>query len=152
MPTKRDTAPAFLGSERLTTTMKDSRATVFRTVVILVILFVVGGIAYGRYQEKNAANDPRYALAQCLTDKGVKFYGAYWCPHCQQQKKLFGGAMKNVTYVECAVPGDGGQTQACKDAGIESYPTWVFPDGSKTTGEQQLKDLGDKVGCEYSGK
>jgi len=28
-------------------------------------------------------------FAQCLTDKGVKMYGAYWCPHCQAQKALF---------------------------------------------------------------
>jgi len=22
------------------------------------------------------------ALAECLTESGAKFYGAYWCPHC----------------------------------------------------------------------
>lgn len=132
--------------------MYDKRAIVFRAVVIAVIVFIAGAIAYGRFQEKNAPNDPRYAFAQCLTDKGVKFYGAYWCPHCQQQKKTFGAAMKNITYIECAVPGDTtAQTQACKDANITGYPTWVFPDGSRESGEQRLTDLADKSGCAYSG-
>jgi hypothetical protein len=30
------------------------------------------------------------ALAQHLLASGAKFYGAYWCSHCQKQKSLFG--------------------------------------------------------------
>ena len=28
-------------------------------------------------------------------------YGAYWCPHCQAQKKVFGESFQYVPYVEC---------------------------------------------------
>lgn len=92
------------------------------------------------------------AFAQCLTDKGVKMYGAYWCPHCQDQKKLFGDSFSKVTYVECAIPGDSsGVTKACKDAGIDGYPTWVMPDNSRLTGLQALQTLSDQSGCPLNG-
>lgn len=88
------------------------------------------------------------AFAQCLTDKGVKMYGAYWCPHCQDQKKLFGDSFDKITYVECAIPGDSsGVVRACKDAGIDGYPTWVLPDNSRLTGLQTLQALSDQTGC-----
>lgn len=66
------------------------------------------------------------SLAKCLSDKGVKMYGAYWCPHCQNQKKAFGDSFKYINYIECA-DGQNGQTQICKDNGITGYPTWEFP-------------------------
>src|SRR3989344_3569664 len=33
-------------------------------------------------------------FAQCLTDNGAKMFGAYWCPHCSDQKKMFGSSWK----------------------------------------------------------
>lgn len=66
------------------------------------------------------------ALAEHLTRSGVKFYGASWCPHCQQQKALFGAAAKYLPYIECSTGGVGTpQTQVCIDMGIKSYPTWI---------------------------
>lgn len=130
---------------------KDRRALVFRTAVILVIVAVVGAIAAVKMQERNAGPDPRFELAQCLTDKGVKFYGAYWCPHCQKQKKDFGKAFSKVTYVECAIQGSPQtQTPACKEAGITGYPTWTFENGDRLSGEQPLSDLAEKAGCTYT--
>lgn len=123
---------------------------IFRTAVIFAIIGTLGAFAYVRMTEKTAGPDPRVALAECLTEKGVKMYGAYWCPHCQKQKKLFGKAFEKVTYVECAVPGDPrSQTQACKDADIQSYPTWVFPDDKRVTGEQSLTQLAERADCPY---
>jgi rubredoxin len=133
---------------------KDKRALVFRIVVIAVLLGVVGAFAYTHYQESKTP-DHRGDLAQCLTDKGVKMYGAYWCPHCAAQKKDFGSAFKQVSYVECAIPGDpSSQTQACKDKNITGYPTWIFPahdgkDEERTSGEQKLTDLAEKAGCDW---
>jgi Zn ribbon nucleic-acid-binding protein len=124
---------------------RDKRAMIFRTIVITVIVAVVGAIAAMRYQEKKAGPDNRVGLAECLTQKGVKMYGAYWCPHCQKQKKIFGKAFSKVDYVECAVPGNPQQqVPACQDAGITGYPTWVF-----ASGDQPLKDLAEKAGCEF---
>lgn len=87
----------------------------------------------------------------CLKDAGVKFYGASWCPHCQRMKKLLGEAAFTPIYKECALPtkdGNFDQTQICKDAKIEGYPTFEFKDGSRITGEKTLKELADKAGCE----
>jgi glutaredoxin len=93
------------------------------------------------------APSPNDALAQCLTDKGVKMYGAWFCPHCAAQKEAFGTAFHNVTYVECAAP-DKSELQVCKDAGITGYPTWVFADGKRLNGEQPLATLAEKAGCD----
>ena len=41
------------------------------------------------------------ALARHLRETGAVMYGAYWCPHCTEQKALFGDAAKDVPYVEC---------------------------------------------------
>ncbi len=90
------------------------------------------------------------AFAQCLTDKGAVFYGAFWCQHCANQKELFGKSFSNIAYVECSTPDAKGQTQVCKDAKIEGYPTWEFADGSRVSGEQTLQSLADKTGCDVN--
>lgn len=42
------------------------------------------------------------SLAKCLSDKGVKMYGAFWCGHCQNQKAEFNGNLEKYNiYVEC---------------------------------------------------
>ncbi len=87
------------------------------------------------------------SFAQCLTDEGVKMYGAYWCPHCQRQKEMFDGAFDNATYVECSLPNRQGQTQVCKMEGISTYPTWEFSDGSRVEGVIQLQRLSNLTGC-----
>jgi thiol-disulfide isomerase/thioredoxin len=115
---------------------------------IIIALLVLGGVVWsllGRLAP--AASSDLVPFAQCLKDKGAVFYGAFWCPHCQNTKKMFGAAAANLPYVECSTPDAQGQTQVCKDNGIESYPTWVFPDGSRLSGEQTLQSLADKSGC-----
>lgn len=129
---------------------KNNKALIFQTAVILIIfLTVVAFILVRIMDKKEAATDNRYAFASCLTEKGVKMYGAYWCPHCQEQKKTFGKSFKNIDYVECAVPGSPrDQKQVCQDARIASYPTWVFSDGSREEGVLDLETLSNKSGCE----
>ena len=39
-----------------------------------------------------------------MASKQVKMYGAYWCPHCAEQKEVLGSSYRFV-YVECGVPG-----------------------------------------------
>jgi len=86
-------------------------------------------------------------FATCLADKGVIFYGAFWCPHCQAQKALFGRSVSKLPYHECSTPDGNSQNKECTDAGVESYPTWVFPDGSRASGEQTLETLAEKSQC-----
>lgn len=87
-------------------------------------------------------------FAKCLTEKGAKFYGAFWCPHCQKQKALFGKSEKYVPYVECSTPNGQGMLPICQEHKIEGFPTWVFTDGSRLTGETSLQSLATKTACD----
>lgn len=84
------------------------------------------------------------ALAECLTESGAKFYGAYWCSHCQNQKAMFGDAVDSAPYVECEE-----NAAECQAAGITGYPTWIFGDGTVMQGAQALETLAEYSGCEY---
>ena len=84
-------------------------------------------------------------FGRCLTRQGAIFYGASWCPHCRAQRLTLGDAMSHVHYVECSV--DEKSAPACKAAGVNSYPTWVFADGSRAPGEQSPARLAAKTGC-----
>ena len=87
-------------------------------------------------------------FAQCLTQKGVTMYGAYWCPHCANQKKLFGAAFDEVNYVECDPRGKDANPTLCLQKKIKRYPTWEYPDGTREEGEKTFKQLSLKSGCE----
>lgn len=110
--------------------------------LVVAIVFVAYAVKVGQ------APSPATGLAQCLTQKGVKMYGAWWCPHCTKQKTLFGNAFGEIDYVECSPGGTKTMSQQCKDDGVEGYPTWTFPDGSKLSGEQDFATLAEKSGCE----
>lgn len=90
-------------------------------------------------------------LAQCIKDSGATFFGAFWCPHCNDQKKLFGDAVPLLPYVECSTVDGKGQLPVCIDAGISSYPTWEFADKSRQSGELPLAVLAEKTGCTLPG-
>jgi len=83
------------------------------------------------------------ALAEHLTAQGVKNYGAYWCPHCYEQKQLFGKeAFSKIDYIECEADGKDAQPEACADAGVRSYPSWEI-DGKLYPGTKPLAELAD---------
>lgn len=88
------------------------------------------------------------SFAQCLKDRGVIYYGAFWCPHCQATNRMFGKSKSLLPYVECSTPDRQGQLQICKDKGVKEYPTWVFPDSNILTGERTLQELSAASGCE----
>ena len=112
----------------------------------VAIAVVVGAILF--FSLNNGQPGKLDSFAQCLNDKGAVFYGAYWCPHCQTQKKMFGKSEKYLNYVECATPAGDKRTQECVDKKIEGYPTWEFADGSRESGELALSRLAKKTGCE----
>ncbi|MBI5224316.1 hypothetical protein HY989_00435 [Candidatus Micrarchaeota archaeon] len=109
-----------------------------------IVLLLIGG-----YLVMSAPSAPgKYDdFAKCLAEKGAKFYGAFWCPHCKTQKELFGSSIKYVDYVECSTPDGNGQLSVCRLAGISTYPTWVYADGTKETGTVPLEQLSAKTGC-----
>ena len=83
------------------------------------------------------------ALARHLTQSGAKEYIAWWCPHCHEQKLLFGKeAYKEITHVECAEGGIDPRPDLCKTAKIESFPTWEIK-GKLYPGVKSLNELAD---------
>lgn len=74
------------------------------------------------------------ALATHLSASGAIFYGAYWCPRCQDQKDAFEASADRLPYVECTPHGRGTpQSTACESNHISRYPTWVI-DGKRHGG------------------
>lgn len=116
--------------------------------LVLAILILVGAV-YGvsKIPEKAGAYDE---FATCVADSGATFWGAFWCPHCNDQKKLFGRSAKLLPYTECSTPDGRGQTNECTEAGIESYPTWDFAVGTTTErigGVLTFEKLSEMTGC-----
>lgn len=89
------------------------------------------------------------ALAEHLQSIGAKMYGAFWCPHCGEQKLLFGDrAFAKIDYIECAQGGHNAQPTRCKAAGLDSYPTWEI-NGELHAGLQSLDAIAQLSG--YTG-
>lgn len=123
-----------------------------RNTIIIVIVGVILIIGLGIVLQVTTTKveEPDFGLdsfTQCLVEKKVIFYGAWWCPHCQDQKKLFGKAAKLLPYHECSTPDGNSQLPDCKELKIESYPTWQFVDGSRQDGPMTLAQLAEKTGC-----
>jgi hypothetical protein len=106
-----------------------------------------GKTVYVPKRVQRASTDQAVKLAEKLTAAGVTMYGAFWCPHCSNQKEMFGQtAWSKVTYVECAGQGYNGSPGTCAAAKVDGYPTWVFADGTQVSGERPLADLAKQVG------
>src|SRR5208337_1862148 len=90
-------------------------------IAVLFVLAYAGGWYY-----KNHRYD---GFAKCLASRQAKMYGLYWCPHCAEQKEMFGKAFQYVPYVECAIKGASGITPECKAAGVKLFPSWQFGTG-----------------------
>ena len=81
------------------------------------------------------------SLATHLRDSGARFYGAYWCPACQEQKALFTASVDRLPYVECTPEGRGGPRSVdCLTRNIQDYPTWII-DGERYTGVVSVERL-----------
>ena len=129
--------------------------------IVIIGVCVVGGIIYIRREkaketapaalvppETPTEEEPLANLAKCLTEKGVKFYGTYWCGWCKKQKELFGEAAKYLPYVECDPKRATKEELAmCKEANVSSIPDWRFPDGRRELGLQPLEKLVEFSGC-----
>ena len=94
---------------------------IFVSVIGLIILGTIGTVLL-RAKSNNIPPAPgKYdVFATCLKDKGAVFYGAFWCSHCQDQKKLFGSSAKLLPYVECSTLDASAQLQVCKDKKINN--------------------------------
>jgi len=116
----------------------------------VVAVLIIGGLHLhysGVFDEAAGPEDPQLqALAVHLTETGAKFYGAYWCPRCQEQKALFKASAKRLPYVECSSGGRGSAlTAPCVANDIRSYPTWIIDD-QRFTGLQTPRTLAGAAG------
>ena len=112
-------------------------------VVVLAVHLHYAGI----WGKSIGPEDPYLrALAEHLAKADAKFYGAYWCPHCAEQKRLFGSSAGRLPYIECTPLGpNAAQARVCEDRGIQTYPTWII-NGQRHAGVQIPDDL-----AQYSG-
>ncbi len=111
--------------------------------IIIIVLVALGYVWFVQASKPGKLDD----FAKCLKDSGAKFYGAFWCPHCQDQKEAFGSSKKYLPYIECSTTDSNGQLKVCSDAKVEAYPTWEFKDGAREEGELSLQKLAEKTGC-----
>ncbi len=115
-------------------------------ILVIVALAVVLGLAV--FFAQNGSAPGQYdTFATCIKDSGAKFYGAFWCPHCREQKAVFGNSAKLLPYVECSTPDGKNQLAVCAEKEIKSYPTWIFVDGSIGNGTLDFKALASSTGC-----
>jgi len=113
--------------------------------VALAIVIIAWATYYFAYYRKPVSTLDGFA--KCVAKSGAKMYGAWWCPHCSDQKELFGYAFQYVNYVECSPKGQKTENDTCKQAGVKNFPTWQFSDGTRLEGTLHLQDIADKTGC-----
>lgn len=112
--------------------------------VIVLALF----LHYSGVFSKSAGPEDPYlkGLAEHLKSSGVVFYGASWCPHCQEQKEMFGASVDRLPYVECSPNGQGQPAAGvCVAQGIQSFPTWIFRN-DRHTGTLPIAELAQRSG------
>jgi len=104
----------------------------------LSVTLLLGG--YAASAPPTAASSYAEGLAKHLAASGAVFYGAYWCPHCEDQKAAFGSAARYLPYVECDPRGARGNPQLCTAKGIKAFPTWDIA-GRRLEGFVPLDEL-----------
>ncbi len=109
----------------------------------VVAVLLAGAFIAGRHYRNHKYD----AFAKCLATKQAKMYGLYWCPHCIEQKEMFGDAFHYVPYQECAIKGSSEEAPVCKIAGVKLFPAWQFGDEPPKEGVLSLGALSDKTGC-----
>jgi hypothetical protein len=125
--------------DRTSTSLMTQKNLVRGGVVVLLAIAFFAGWYY-----KNHKYDK---FAQCLASKQATMYGLYWCPHCIEQKEMFGKSFHYVPYVECAIKGSSEVAPPCKIAGVKLFPSWQFGSDPPKEGVLSLEALSDKTGC-----
>lgn len=160
------TATALFVVTLLGRTWDDFGQLFFTGVIVAVVVLVgslgiyadVNGTGSSALAESGQAGPPitttsgqaETALARHLRDTGAKMYGAYWCPHCHDQKQLFGNpAVSDILYVECAADGRNPQPDLCRAANVQGFPSWQI-DGQLYAGTQPLQELARLSGYQGS--
>ena len=108
----------------------------------LILLIAIHLHYAGVWVKGEGVENPQVrALAEHLVKTGAQFYGASWCPHCTDQKELFGASAHRLPYIECSPLGrHGPQASICQVMDIQVYPTWII-NGRRYERVLSLKEL-----------
>ncbi|MCP9820796.1 thioredoxin [Synechococcus sp. Cruz-9H2] len=137
----------------------DRGQLVFRGVLVALLVGLVG-LGWAASVDRPAAMGTRgtsppvisvstpatMALAEHLSQTGAVMYSAYWCPHCHEQKELFGKeANAKLKVIECAADGVNNQKALCDSKNLEGFPTWEI-NGKLDSGVKTLAKLAELSG------
>ncbi len=139
----------------------DNRETMFYRGLIVAFTIFIGGLIWSnqvdpaRANEINLSNEKvsppittvssieKINFAKYLSDNNIVMYSAYWCPHCNDQKQLFGKeAVEELIIVECAKDGKNNKYKLCQNKGIEGFPSWEI-NNQIYTGSMSLNELAE---------
>ncbi len=113
---------------------------------------ITSGSGQIAFTVQDSSGEAEIELAKHLKNIGAKMYSAYWCPHCYEQKKVFGIEAlqsKLVPFVECAPDGVDPQPAICQEVADKvkkatgnsfGFPTWEI-NGQYYAGQQPLTEL-----------
>jgi uncharacterized membrane protein len=132
---------------------EDRGQLIFRSVLVALVVGLIG-LGWATALDRPAdlgkgapipvtteSTPATLALAEHLTSGGARMYSAYWCPHCHDQKQLFGKqAAARLQVIECAPDGRNSQASLCESRKIQGYPTWEI-NGQLDSGVKSLQDL-----------
>ncbi|MBD3310005.1 hypothetical protein GF351_02190 [Candidatus Woesearchaeota archaeon] len=110
-----------------------------KIMITAVVLFALAAAAASGILIRNLTRPDYDSFAQCLTEKGVMMYGAYWCHACDVQKERFQGSFEGISYVECSK-----DHERCED--IHAFPTWEYRD-RLYRGVHSIGQLEEITGC-----
>ena len=142
---------------------EDRGQLIFRGVLVGLLVLLIGlgwSTAVGQPESSLGKGAPlpvtspstpaTIALAEHLTKVGAKMYSAYWCPHCHEQKELFGKeASAKLTIIECAPDGRDSQAELCTAKNIQGFPSWEI-NGTIDSGVKPLAKLAEMSGFKGS--
>ncbi|MFO0017532.1 MAG: vitamin K epoxide reductase family protein [Synechococcaceae cyanobacterium] len=142
---------------------EDRGQLIFRGVLLMMTVLIIGlgwSVSMARPAAtlgkgmppavERASTPDTIALANHLTTKGAVLYTAYWCPHCHEQKELFGReASQRLKVIECAPDGQNSQASLCASKKIEGFPTWEI-NGKLDSGVKPLSKLAGITGFKGS--
>ena len=99
-----------------------------------------------------SSSPQKVKFARFLRENNIVMYSAYWCPHCYDQKQLFGKeAVKELKIVECAEDGKDNQYELCQRKGISGFPSWEINE-KISSGARDLNDLAIETGYQGDSK
>ena len=127
---------------------------VFISLRQTMVALTAGTFLYAGCGSKN-----EQSLTDCLIEKNVHLYSAWWCMPCLQQEQTLEkelgeewGYFKENIVVQCYEESKISLVQQCEDKKIEFFPAWEFPNRNPNWeyGVQSLEKIAKLAGCEYN--